>query len=257
MTDTSILGRILSRKHIPYTRRQLRALRKHWYMIRREDQTPPADNFWDVWVYAAGRGAGKTRVGAEETVAYAEANPGARLLLVGRTAADARNTMIEGESGVFAVYEKAGRSEDAPIYQPSIRRLQWSNGSSALVMSADEPESLRGVQSHFTWADEAASYHIPDREAGKLSALDNIRLCTRLGLSPRVVITTTPSETEALEVIHHWVTSDPARVRLTSDVYTTDNRDNLSEPLLATITGMYGSAKGFTGELYGEWPWPL
>ena len=257
MHPTSVLGQILSRKKINLTRRQISAYRKKWQMIRRADQTPPADNFWDIWIYAAGRGAGKTRVGAEETVAFAEANPGTRLLLVAPNFSHLRETMIEGESGIFSVYEKSGREDEAPEYKPSVRRLTWPNGSQALLMTADEPDSLRGPQAHFAWVDEAASFAVPEESTGKLSALDNIRLCTRLGYSPRIVITTTPRKTEALKQLHTWLVHDPVGIRLTDAVYTTDNEDNLARAYLDGIQHVYGNAEETDAEIYGEWPWRL
>ncbi len=116
-----------------------------WRDIARPEQLPP-DSQWLVWAFIAGRGAGKTRSAAEWTHERAMANPKCRIALVGRTPADVRDVMIEGESGLLAVARG-----DRPVYQPTKRRMTWPNGSMAYTYSAEVPSQLRGPQHHFAW----------------------------------------------------------------------------------------------------------
>ena len=97
-----------------------------------------------------GRGAGKTRAGAEWVRHLAENKIASRIALVAPTAADARDVMVQGESGILAI----SRPDFMPAYQPSIRRLTWPNGVQATCFSADEPDRLRGPQHSHAWIDE-------------------------------------------------------------------------------------------------------
>ena len=109
---------------------------------RPEQQAPTGD--WNIWVYLAGRGAGKTRSAAEWVREEAKhTNTGQRrFALVARTAADVRDVIVEGESGIINVTPPSER----PLYEPSKRRLTWPNGNTATCFTADEPDSLRGPQ---------------------------------------------------------------------------------------------------------------
>ena len=111
-----------------------------WRYRARPEQLPPAGS-WRVWLLMAGRGFGKTRSGAEWVRAEVKAGR-RRIALVGPTAADARNVMVEGASGILAI----SPGPERPLYEPSKRRLTWPNGAIATTYSADEPERLRGPQ---------------------------------------------------------------------------------------------------------------
>ena len=88
-------------------------------------------------------GFGKTSSGAEwGALGLAEAASVSRIALVGPTAADVRDTMVEGESGLLAIAPNSNR----PIYEPSKRRLTWSNSVQATLFSSEEPERLRWPQ---------------------------------------------------------------------------------------------------------------
>lgn len=152
--------------------------RRYW---ARPAQLPPTGD-WKIWVLLAGRGFGKTRVGAEETHHAARANPGRRIALVARTAADARDTMVEGESGILST----GSPSFRPHYEPSKRRLTWPNGCTATVFSADKPDLLRGPNICFFWADELASWRYAR------TAWDMLMFTLRSGRDPRGIVTTTP-----------------------------------------------------------------
>ena len=156
---------------------RLRAIPHEWGWLARRKQKPPLGD-WRTWLVLAGRGFGKTRTGAEWVRGQVEAGR-TRIALVGPTAADVRDVMVEGESGVVAVGPPASR----PRYEPSKRRITWPNGAIATTFSADEPERLRGPQHEAAWCDELASWRYPD-------AWDMLMFGLRLGDDPRVIVTT-------------------------------------------------------------------
>ena len=122
------------------------ALLYDWRFWARPNQLPPGGD-WETWLLCAGRGFGKTRSGAEWVRSEATRGGRRRLALVAPTSADARDVMVEGESGVLAVSPPGER----PNYEPLKRRLTWPNGAIATVYSADEPERLRGPQHDGAW----------------------------------------------------------------------------------------------------------
>jgi phage terminase large subunit-like protein len=148
----------------------------------------PAAKPWTTWLMLGGRGAGKTRLGAEWVRAlahgaapYAESRA-ERIALVGETAHDAREVMIEGPSGILRSSPRGER----PVWLPTRRRLEWPNGAVAQAFSADDPEQLRGPQFDAAWCDELAKWRQPD------AAFDMLQFGLRLGPRPRQLITTTP-----------------------------------------------------------------
>lgn len=163
----------------------------------RAEQRPPADPDWDSWLLLAGRGFGKTRTGAEWILREAKRSP-VRIALIGATAADVRDIMVEGESGILA----CARTGFRPEYQPSKRRVVFPNGSVAFCYSAEEPERLRGPQHHMGWLDELAAWSYLQ------SAWDMYQMGLRLGDHPRTCITTTP---RPLPLVKELVKSDRVR----------------------------------------------
>ena len=157
------------------------ALLYDWRFWARPEQVMPEGD-WAVWLIKAGRGLGKTRSGAEAVREIVNADPNGRIAIVAPTAADARDVMIEGESGLMSVFPP----EERPEYFPSKRRLQFRNGALGFVYSAERADRLRGPQHSAAWLDEIAVYEDID----ELWA--NLRLGLRLGHDPRIVATTTP-----------------------------------------------------------------
>ena len=133
------------------TREERARLEFLWPFWAREKQLSPEGN-WRTWLICAGRAFGKTRSGAEWIREQVEEGRCGRVALVGATAADARDVIVEGESGLLAVCPPTNR----PVYEPSKRRLTWPNGAIATTYSADEPDRLRGPQHDGGWADELA-----------------------------------------------------------------------------------------------------
>jgi len=125
-------------------------------------QLPPADAGWTTWLLLGGRGAGKTRAGAEWVRGIAlDEGAAAHIALIGESEHDAREVMVEGVSGLFAVH----RPHERPAWISSRRRLEWPNGAVAQVFSAENPESLRGPQFSAAWCDELAKWRRADETA--------------------------------------------------------------------------------------------
>lgn len=213
---------------------ELTALEHDWPFWARPAQLPPPGD-WTVWLRMAGRGEGKTRSGAEWCRAQAEAMPGSIGHLVAPTAADVRDVMVEGPSGMLAV----APPDQRPSYEPSKRRLTWPNGSTALLFSADEPERLRGPQCHWAWADEVAAWRYAE-------AWDQLLFGLRLGTRPRVVATTTPRPTRIIRDL----LSRPDCV--VSRGKTSDNLANLAPAFLTQVVAKYQGTRLGRQELDGE-----
>lgn len=206
-----------------------------WSWWRREDQCPPAGE-WHVWMLLAGRGFGKTRTGAEWVREFAEATPGARIALVAASLHEARQVMVEGESGLLAIAPDALR----PDYESSLRRLTWPNGAVATLYSAAEPDSLRGPEHQAAWCDEIAKW--PQGEA----AWDNLMLTMRIGAQPQVVATTTP---RGVPLVRRLMQEKGVAVTRGT---TASNRLNLSPRWLATMGAIYDGTRLGRQELNGE-----
>jgi len=193
----------------------------------------------------AGRGAGKTRVGASWSIEKAEAEPGSIGHLVGRTVSDCRDVMIQGESGILAL----SRPDFMPTYTPSLRRLDWPNGSHALTFSSEEPSQLRGPQSNWTWVDEmAALNHRPDNSGA--TAWDHVRIGTRLGPHPQIFVTTTPKRIKAIkDLVAEGRTTKRVSLHGAS---TLANRAHLSADYLRNLFDMYAGTALEAQELGGE-----
>lgn len=183
----------------------------------------PATVTYDVWLLLAGRGFGKTRCGAEWSWRKAKALPGSRGALVGPTAADTRDILVEGESGILACAPPTFR----PVYEPSKRRLTYPNGSIQMCYSADEPDRLRGPQHHYGWADELAAWR-------KIQyAWDMLQMGMRLGEHPQVCVTTTP---RPLPLVKELV-KDPMNAVVRGSTY--DNLENLAPTFRRTVVAKY------------------
>ena len=168
--------------------RDLETLDADWQSWAHDGQRPEREE-WRQWIIMAGRGFGKTRAGAEYVWAFARANPGAAIALVGATAQEARAVMVEGRSGLMAVARADERA--AMQWRPSLRRLTFPNRAVATLYSAANPDGLRGPEHHLAWCDELAKWRRAE------AAWRNLRLGLRLGTAagagrPRALITTTP-----------------------------------------------------------------
>jgi phage terminase large subunit-like protein len=224
------------------------ALQWDWSFWGRPEQQRPEGDDWNIWMYLAGRGAGKTRTAAEWVREEAKhtSQGQRRFALVARTAADVRDVIVEGESGIINVTPPSER----PLYEPSKRRLTWPNGNTATCFTADEPDSLRGPQFTHAWGDEVAAWRQTPDGAG-LTAFENLRIGTRLGKNPKIMITTTPKRVPLLYELLREADANPGKVIITKGS-TMDNTGNLSQAYMDGILGVYEGTRLAAQELYGE-----
>jgi len=210
-----------------------------WRSLARPEQlAPPGD--WTSWVFCGGRGAGKTRSGAEWVQERVAA--GARYIhLIAPTAADYRDVQIEGPAGLLTIAAPHLR----PVWQPSLRKLTWPTGAQALCFSGDTPDALRGPQADTIWIDELCSM----RQAQEV--LDNAYFGLRVGRDPRCLITTTPRPLKVFKALLSGETGVAGAVVVTrSSSYA--NRDNLAPSFFASIVGKYEGTRLGRQELEAE-----
>ncbi|GEQ99397.1 large terminase [Iodidimonas gelatinilytica] len=222
---------------------EAQALIYDWSFWARPNQLAPQGD-WFCWLVLAGRGFGKTRMGAEwvrllvegPTPLTAGSGAPARLALVGDSFADIRDVMVDGESGILACSPPSHR----PVFEPSRRRLVWPNGTVAYLYSANDPDQLRGPQHHAAWADEIAKWHEGER------AWSNLVLGLRLGGNPRVVATTTPRPVGWLKRLM----AEPSTVTVSGS--TLDNKAHLAPQFLKEVERLYSGTRLGAQELDGR-----
>jgi phage terminase large subunit-like protein len=205
------------------------------FWARPEQLTPPGD--WVNWLILAGRGSGKTRVGAEQVRRWTKDFP--IVNLIGPTAADVRDVMVQGIGAGSAIMEVC-RREEAPVYEKSKRRLVWPNGAISLLFSAEEPDRLRGPQHMKLWCDEIAGWQYPD------TCWEQAEFGLRLGAKPQTVITTTPKPTKLIKML-----ANSKSTYLTQGT-TYDNRSNLAPAFFDTIITKYEGTRLGRQELNAE-----
>ena len=208
------------------------ALRYIWRLQARDNQLPPPGE-WLTWLVMAGRGYGKTRTGAEWIRGRIESGEARRIALVGRTPADARDVMVEGESGILAVFPPDRR----PDYEPSKRRVTFHTGAVATVDSSENPDQLRGPQQDTAWVDELGTFKHQE-------AFDNLQLGLRLG-NPRQIVTTTPRPVRVLRNLLE--DADAVVTRGTSY----ENRANLAPAFFKQVIARYEGTRRSQREIEG------
>lgn len=228
------------------TPEDLDRLAHDWQFWARADQLPPecaqGDGPWKTWLVLGGRGAGKTRAGAEWVRGLAlglppfATDPTTNIALIGETMADLREVMVEGVSGIRAIHPHAER----PEWQATRRRLVWPNGAVAQGFSAEDPEALRGPQFSAAWADEVGKWKQAD------ATFDMLQFGLRLGTNPRQVVTTTPRTIALLKRL----AADPATAITRAG--TARNAYNLAPDFLTAIVARYQGTRLGRQELEGE-----
>lgn len=184
----------------------------------------------------AGRGFGKTRIGAEGVRHLVTKGKAGRVGLIARTAADVRDVMVEGESGLLNIFPKWER----PEYQPSKRRVTFSNGAMAFCYSSEDPDLLRGPQHDLVWGDEFSTWR-------KLSAvISNALMGLRLGDDPRMILTGTPRPTRDVKRL----VNNPKFKIIKGTTY--DNLANLADVFRDTVISQYEGTRTGRQELNGE-----
>jgi phage terminase large subunit-like protein len=208
-----------------------------WEFWARSKQLEPTDRPWVNWLVMAGRGFGKTRMGSEQVRKWVKDFP--IVNLIGPTASDVRDVMVEGIGAGSAIMEVCRRDE-RPVYQKSHRRLVWPNGAISLLFSAEEPERLRGPQHMKVWSDELAAWKYPDE------AWEQMEFGLRLGPNPQVVITTTPKPTRLIKSL---AASEETVITHGS---TYDNQANLAKKFYEKIIRKYEGTRLGRQELMAE-----
>ena len=228
------------------TTAQLEAFQHDWAYFSRRDQRPPATAAngrpWSTWLVLGGRGAGKTRTGAEWVRGIVRGDPMfadapvGRIALIAETMHDLREVMVEGVSGILAVHPSGER----PEWSSTRKRLTWPNGAVAQGFSAEDPEALRGPQFEAAWADEVGKWRLAD------DTFDMLQFGLRLGSNPRQVITTTPRSIPLLKRL----AADPATA--ITRAATSKNAYNLAPDFLSGIVARYQGTRLGRQELDGE-----
>lgn len=211
------------------------ALLYDWRSWARPAQLAPPDP-WHIWLLLSGRGYGKTRVGAEQVREWSEDFE--LVNLIGPSAPDVRDIMVDGESGILAVCPPWRR----PVYRPSTRSLRWPSGAKTLCFSAEDPEQLRGPQHEKLWADEIAAWPNHTRD----EAWDLAMFGLRLGSSPQVIATTTPKPVPLLREL----VEDPNVVITKGTSY--ENRANLAPEWFENLIRKYEGTRLGRQELDAE-----
>lgn len=191
---------------------------------------------WTTWLILGGRGAGKTRAGAEWVRGLALADGKARIALIGETEHDVREVMVEGVSGLIAVHQQSER----PNWIPSRRRIEWDNGAVAQIFSAENPEGLRGPQFSAAWCDELAKWRHAE------ATFDMLQFGLRLGERPRQVVTTTPRPGALLKRLMEDPRTAVTRAGTVANAY------NLAPAFLQTVLARYHGTRLGRQEIDGE-----
>lgn len=213
-----------------------RALLYDWPIWARDKQIAPGWE-WVIWLVLAGRGFGKTRLGAEWIRRRVESGEGKRIILAGPTADDLRDVMIEGESGILAV----SSPWCMPTYIAQKAKVVWPNGAQALCITAEKPDRFRGKQCDTFWGDELASWRYPD-------AWTQLQLGFRLGKRPQGIVTTTPRPIALVKDLLKRKGIDVAVTRGS----TYENRANLAPAFFDQVIRQYEGTRLGRQELDAE-----
>ncbi len=190
--------------------------------------------------YLAGRGFGKTRVGAEWLARKVFLDDNCfDSAVIAPTYQDVKFTCFEGESGLLSVIPP----ELIKAYNKSdmiIEMFNW-NGDVATIrgFTAEKPERLRGPQHTRIWADELAAWPYDD-------VWDMAMMGLRLGERPQALWTTTPKPKDLVRKL-----TAPKAGRLIVSGSTYDNRTNLPDSFFDQLQQYEGTTLG-RQELYGE-----
>jgi len=206
--------------------------------LARPEQLPSDDEDWSIYLYLAGRGAGKTRTAAEWLAWEATTQNNTRWAIVAPTFGDVRDVCAEGESGIINILRSYGSLLD---YNRSQGAITLTNGSKIKLFSADEPDRLRGPQHHGAWCDELAAWRYSD-------TWDQLQFGLRLGSHPRTVITTTP---RPVSLIRSLVDRTDGSIKVVRGS-TFDNAANLAPQALLELQARYAGTRMGRQELFGE-----
>ncbi|HEX9932554.1 MAG TPA: terminase family protein [Allosphingosinicella sp.] len=232
------LARIKDPDELAYRVAQLsgpaqRRLLDAWDWQRHRGQEEPEGD-WRVWLARAGRGFGKTKLGAEWVwQRVRETGSEARIALVGGTIDEVVQVMVEGKSGLA----RAARTGEYARWVGTRRCVEFSNGALGFAYSGERPEKLRGPEHHFAWCDELAKWSRGE------AAWDNLQMTMRLGTRPRILVTTTPKPTPLMRRIEGEAKVTRGRMA---------NNKALPQVEVEALAAMYGGTRLGRQELDGE-----
>jgi phage terminase large subunit-like protein len=210
-------------------------MRARWIQQARPKQIPPDGDEWLYFLVLAGRGFGKTKLAMEDAAWYGSTHPGERIALIAATYADARDTMVEGDSGLLACLPRSY----VATWNRSLGELILINGTRYKLFAATEPDRLRGPQHNRCYCDELAAWEYPE-------TWDQMMFGLRLGERPRVIIATTPKPTPLIRKI----IADPRTITTRGSTF--DNAANLATSTLDQLRARYSGTRLGRQELNAE-----
>lgn len=231
--------------YLNLTPKEVYTLMWDWNFWARPNQLEPEGDKWSVWLALAGRGFGKTRLGSEWVRALhcgpTPLSPGRarHTALVAETAADARDVMVKGVSGILAVHPPEFR----PVYHSSTRLLEWPNGSIAHTYSAEDPEQLRGPEHDHAWSDELAKWRYAEE------TWDMLQFGLRAGDNPRQLVTTTP---KPIPIVRDLIAGEKTGETVVTRGSTYDNSEHLAPKFIEKMRDRYEGTRLGRQELRAE-----
>jgi phage terminase large subunit-like protein len=209
---------------------QLASLKYDWGFWARPGQLPPDGN-WRTWLVLAGRGFGKTEIGAQWI--RERVNGGAKMIaLVAETQKDLEEVMIPR-------LLKVSPESEAPEVRYKPVRIRWPSGAVAYGYNGTEPDQLRGPEFDTAWVDELAKY------SKARETWDMLQFTMRRGV-PKVLVTTTPRPIPIIKDIMAKSGTAVTRGK------TLDNADNLAAEFIEDIMAKYAGTRLGRQELDGE-----
>jgi len=237
-------SKMISSSNLSQTFKELNSQKKKatllltdWYTKARKNQVIVDEDDYNIQLFLAGRGWGKTKCGAMDIIQYCLLNPNVICGVIAPTHGDLRKICFQGESGIMSVLDKDLLSESG--YNKSESEITFLNNSKIIGVASIEPDRLRGVQFHRAWCDELASWRYRE-------AFDNLMMALRLGESPKCIITTTPRPTELIKELA--VRSDTKVIKGN----TFENVDNLAPSAVKMLKERYEGTRLGRQELYAE-----
>jgi len=219
-----------------------------WYIGRPEQQEPEGD--WLIWLILSGRGWGKTRTGGEwlakQIIEHPVADDGAptQWAIIAPRFSDTKNVCVEGPSGFLKALQHKGLVADTDyIYNKSSYKIVFKAGQVVHMFGADSPDAGRGLNLSGAWLDELAMWPYPYE-----TWTEGLAPALRIGIRPRVVVTTTP---KPIKLLRDWTSRSDGSVHVTRGS-TFDNSKNLSATALAELKARYEGTRTGRQELYGE-----
>ena len=235
MTNLKSLSKTFS--ELNYQKKIATILLTDWYSKARKNQIVNEKDEYNIHLFLAGRGWGKTLTGAYDIIQYCLLNPGVICGVIAPTYGDLKRVCFAGESGILGIIDKGLLNDSG--YNKSANEVEFFNGSKIIGFPAIEPDRLRGVQFHRIWCDELASWRYRE-------TFDNLMMALRLGENPKCIITTTPRPIALIKELA--VRSDTKIIKGS----TFENVDNLAPSAIKMLKERYENTRIGRQELYAE-----